>query len=168
MAYQGIFDKDGEIDHVVDVSGADLIGALVHAPLSVHTDGIRVLPMESILPGKGTGIVPNHINQTVLILAGIVACVPSDSPSDYITIMDLRKKAQFYGIKQEWTELEIISIIETPRSGLIAKTLVEELKIHSPKDAIQLEKAKSIAYTDGYGVFSFAVSRSGSHADRGD
>ncbi|KAK2686455.1 hypothetical protein QWA68_015146, partial [Fusarium oxysporum] len=135
MAYQGIFAKDGEIDHVVDVSGADLIGALVHAPLSVHTDGIRVLPMESILPGKGTGV---------------VACVPSDSPADYITIMDLRKKAQFYGIQQEWTELEIISIIETPRSDLIAKTLVEDLKIHSPKDAIQLEKAKNIAYTDGF------------------
>ena len=57
MAWQGIFAKAGKIDHVVDVSGADLIGTLVHAPLSVHTGGIRVLPMDSILPTKGTGTV---------------------------------------------------------------------------------------------------------------
>ena len=88
--------------------------------------------------------------------SGIVACVPSDSPADYITIMDLRKKAHSYSIKQEWTEQEIISIIETPRSDMIAKSLVEELKIKSPKDVVQLEKAKDIAYTEGY-VFRIFV-----------
>ncbi|KAH7145475.1 hypothetical protein B0J13DRAFT_595402 [Dactylonectria estremocensis] len=135
MAYQGIFAKDGEIDHLTDVSGADLIGTLVLAPLSIHTAGVRVLPMESILPAKGTGI---------------VASVPSDSPTDFITMMDLCKKAQHYGIRPEWAELEIISIIETPRGDQIARILVEELKINSPKDAVQLDKAKDIAFTDGF------------------
>lgn len=63
--------------------------------------------------------------------------------------MDLRKKADFYDIEQKWAELEIISIIDTPRSDMLAKTLVEELKINSPKDTIQLEKAKETAYTEG-------------------
>lgn len=63
--------------------------------------------------------------------------------------MDLRRKAQFYGIQREWAELEIISIIDTPRSDQIAKTLIEELKINSPKDTVQLDKAKETAYTDG-------------------
>lgn len=61
MAHQGIFSKDGEIDHLVDVSGADLIGTLLHAPLSVHVGGVRVLPMESILPAKGTGMSVSHV-----------------------------------------------------------------------------------------------------------
>ena len=112
--------------------------------------------MESILPAKGTGTFcflflafTNLFQLTPAFFPGIVASVPSDSPTDFITMMDLRKKAQHYGIQPEWAELEIIDIIETPRGDQIARILVEELKINSPKDTVQLDKAKDIAFTDG-------------------
>lgn len=64
--------------------------------------------------------------------------------------MDLRKKAAYYGIEQEWAELEVVSIINTPSGDMIAKTLCEQLKIASPKDTVQLEKAKETAYSEGF------------------
>lgn len=134
MAYQGVFAKEGEIEHLTDISGADVVGSLVNAPLSVHSEGVRVLPMDTILPSKGTGV---------------VSCVPSDSPADWITLMDLRKKAAYYGIEQAWAELDVVPVIDTPMGDLIAKTLCEQLKIGSPKDTVQLEKAKDTAYTEG-------------------
>lgn len=63
--------------------------------------------------------------------------------------MDLRKKAAYYGIEQEWAELELLPIIDTPSGDMIAKTLVEQLKINSPKDTVQLDKAKETAYSEG-------------------
>lgn len=134
MAYQPVFAKDGEVDLLTDIEGADLVGSLVDAPLSVNSQGVRVLPMDSILPTKGTGVVTS---------------VPSDSPTDYVMTMDLKKKAAYYGIQPEWVIDNILPIIETPRGDLIAKSLVEELKINSPKDTVQLDKAKDTAYTEG-------------------
>lgn len=136
MAYQGIFPQWGVFPKVADLEGSDVVGTLVDAPLSVHKEGVRILPMETVKASKGTGV---------------VTCVPSDSPDDYATIMDLAKKAEFYGIKKEWAELPILPIIETPEYGnLIAKTLVEKMKINSPKDAKQLADAKDIAYKEGF------------------
>jgi len=68
MAYQGIFEKEGVIEKVADFQGSDLIGTEVHAPLSFHPK-VRVLPMESVLATKGTGVVTS---------------VPSDSPGKFI------------------------------------------------------------------------------------
>jgi leucyl-tRNA synthetase len=66
-------------------------------------------------------------------------------------VTDLAKKADYYGIKKEWAELEIIPVIETPTYGkLTAPTLVKQLKINSPKDATQLAQAKDLAYTEGF------------------
>lgn len=143
MAFQGTFFKSGDfpkdsnqLPAVVELSGASVVGSLVSAPLSIHTDGVRVLPMESVLPTKGTGVVTS---------------VPSDSPDDYATIKELSKKADYYGIKKEWAELEIPPIIETPSYGnLTAKHLVEKMKISSPKDVKQLAEAKELAYKEGY------------------
>ncbi|PGH00479.1 leucine-tRNA ligase [Polytolypa hystricis UAMH7299] len=135
MAFQGIFPKWGVYAKVVDLVGSDLIGTLVNAPLSVHTEGVRILPMETVKPTKGTGI---------------VTCVPSDSPDDYATVLDLAKKAEYYGIQKEWAEKEIIPIIKTPMGDLIAKALYEDLKINSPKDAKQLAEAKETAYKVGF------------------
>lgn len=136
MAYQGIFAKEGVIEKVAEIQGSDVVGSLVNAPLSVHKDGVRVLPMETVLPTKGTGVVTS---------------VPSDSPDDYATVTDLAKKADYYGIEKAWVELEIIPIISTPTYGdLCAPTLVKKLKINSPKDAKQLEEAKELAYKEGY------------------
>jgi leucyl-tRNA synthetase len=65
MAYQGIFAENGVINKVADLKGSDMIGTLIHAPLAKH-ESIYVLPMETVLATKGTGV---------------VACVPSDSMS---------------------------------------------------------------------------------------
>ena len=143
MAFQGTFyDVDhfpqdqSELQPVVELPGSAFIGTLVNAPLSIHTEGVRILPMDSVLATKGTGV---------------VTCVPSDSPDDYATIKDLAKKADFYGIKKEWADLEIVPLIETPSYGnLAAKYLVEKMKINSPKDAAQLAQAKDLAYSEGF------------------
>lgn len=136
MAYQGVFEREGVIEKVGELSGSDMVGTLVHAPLSTHKDGVRVLPMETVLPTKGTGVVTS---------------VPSDSPDDFATVTDLAKKADYYGIKREWAELEIIPIIDTPSYGdLCAPFLVKQLKIASPKDTKPLEEAKELAYKEGF------------------
>ncbi|KAK5661310.1 hypothetical protein OQA88_11205 [Cercophora sp. LCS_1] len=134
MAYQGIFAKEGAIEKAADVQGSDLIGTLIHAPLSFHPQ-VRVLPMDSVLATKGTGVVTS---------------VPSDSPDDFAMVTDLAKKAEFYGIKKEWAELEIFPIIQTPTSDLLAPYLVKKLKISSPKDVKQLLEAKELAYKEGF------------------
>ncbi|KAK4102494.1 leucyl-tRNA synthetase [Parathielavia hyrcaniae] len=134
MAYQGIFEKDGMPEKAADIRGSELIGTLVHAPLSFHPE-VRVLPMESVLATKGTGVVTS---------------VPSDSPDDYAMVTELAKKAEFYGIKKEWAELEIFPIIQTPTSDLLAPYLVKKLKIASPKDAKQLLEAKELTYKEGF------------------
>ena len=143
MAFQGTFFKSdsfprdaSELPAVLELVGSDVVGSLVHAPLSIHKEGVRILPMESVLPTKGTGVVTS---------------VPSDSPDDYATVIDLAKKAEYYGIKKEWAELEIPPIIQTPSYGdITAKYLVEKMKINSPKDAKQLAEAKDLAYKEGY------------------
>ena len=136
MAYQGIFPKNGVYEKVAEIIGSACVGTLVNAPLSVHKEGVRILPMDSVLPTKGTGVVTS---------------VPSDSPDDFATITDLAKKADYYGIKKEWAELEIVPIISTPSYGnLAAPFLVKKFKIASPKDTKQLEEAKELAYKEGF------------------
>jgi leucyl-tRNA synthetase len=103
MAFQGIFPKWGEYKKVVSLHGSDVVGTLVNAPLSIHDKGIRILPMSTVKPTKGTGV---------------VTCVPSDSPDDYATVMDLIKKPEFYGIQKEWVIEDILPIIQTPASNL--------------------------------------------------
>jgi leucyl-tRNA synthetase len=136
MAYQGIFAKEGVIEKVAEIVGADVVGSVVKAPLSIHSNGVRVLPMDTVLPTKGTGVVTS---------------VPSDSPDDYATVTTLAKKAEFYGIQKEWAELEIPSIIRTPSYGdQCAPFLVKKLKIASPNDKTKLEEAKELAYKEGF------------------
>ena len=135
MAFQGVFPTWGQCEKVTELQGNDVVGSLVEAPLSIHHGGIRILPMETVKATKGTGVVTS---------------VPSDSPDDYATVMELAKKADYYGIKKEWAELEIIPIIETPSYGnLTAQRLIQTLKINSPKDA-KLVEAKELAYKEGF------------------
>lgn len=137
MAFQGLLKTNGEAPKsLAELKGSDCIGTLVNAPLSMHKDGVRILPMDTVLETKGTGVVTS---------------VPSDSPDDYATVMDLAKKADYYGIQKEWAELEIFPIISTPTYGdICAKTLVEKLKIASPKDTKPLAEAKELAYKEGF------------------
>ncbi|KAF2711963.1 leucyl-tRNA synthetase [Pleomassaria siparia CBS 279.74] len=142
MSFQpGTFPEWGVFPQVATFKGKDVIGTIINAPLSIHTAGVRILPMETVKDTKGTAV---------------VTCVPSDSPDDYATVLDLAKKAEYYGIKKEWVDFGkedfgIIPIIETPSYGnLTAKFLVEELKIQSPKDTKKLEEAKEKAYKEGF------------------
>lgn len=143
MAFQGTFFKSedfprsaDQLSPILELPGSSVVGTLVSAPLSVHTQGVRILPMETVLPTKGTGVVTS---------------VPSDSPDDYATVVELAKKAEYYGIQKEWAELEIPPIIETPSYGnLAAPFLVKKMKINSPKDAKQLSEAKDLAYKEGF------------------
>lgn len=143
MAFQGkFFDENNfprdqsQLQPVVELPGSAFIGTLVNAPLSVHKDGVRILPMETVSASKGTGVVTS---------------VPSDSPDDFATVRELAKKAEFYGIKKEWADLEIVPIIDTPAYGnLCAKYLVETMKIQSPKDTTLLATAKDQAYKEGF------------------
>ncbi|GMM33715.1 leucine--tRNA ligase [Saccharomycopsis crataegensis] len=135
MCYQKLTPKRGFHTPVLSINGKALIGSKIHAPLAIHKE-LRVLPMETILPNKGTGV---------------VTCVPSDSPDDYVTMKDLFNKSEYYKIDQSWADVEAIPVINTEKYGdLTAKTLVEQLKIQSPKDAVQLAKAKEAAYKEGY------------------
>ncbi|KAI1818353.1 leucyl-tRNA synthetase [Poronia punctata] len=134
MAFQGVFPQWGVYEKVVSLVGSDVVGTLVNAPLSIHDKGIRILPMSTVKPTKGTGV---------------VTCVPSDSPDDYATVMDLIKKPDFYGVQKEWVIEDILPIIQTPSSDLIAKHLYETMKINSPKDQ-KLPEAKEIAYKEGF------------------
>ena len=61
MAFQGIFFQDSdfpkdasELVPVAELTGASAVGTLVDAPLSVHKSGVRILPMDTVSPTKGT------------------------------------------------------------------------------------------------------------------
>lgn len=143
MAFQGtFFDSEhfpktqDELPTVLTALGSAFVGTLVDAPLSFHKEGVRILPMDGVSATKGTGV---------------VTCVPSDSPDDYATLLDLAKKSEYYGIQKEWAELEIFPLIETPTYGnLTAPALVKKLKINSPKDVNQLAQAKELAYGEAF------------------
>ncbi|TPX45376.1 leucine---tRNA ligase [Synchytrium endobioticum] len=138
MAFQGLFGtkKRGEIVKLAEVTGKDLIGVPINAPLTPYKR-VYVLPMEGVLDNKGTGVVTS---------------VPSDSPDDYITLQDLRKKHEWYGVLLRWVEpFPPIPILETPNYGtLAAKTAIEREKIVSQKDKEKLEKAKADVYKEGF------------------
>ncbi|KAH8924540.1 leucine-tRNA ligase [Atractiella rhizophila] len=135
MSYQDILKENGKRDLLVEVKGESLIGTKIKAPLSVHQQ-VHILPMETVLATKGTGV---------------VTCVPSDSPDDWITLAELKKKAPFYKIDALWASAEPISVLSTPSYGdMSAKTLCEQLKVNSPKDSKQLLEAKEKAYQEGF------------------
>ncbi len=135
MSYQEITPRRGDYKEALLVNGDLLVGSKIHAPLT-PLKTLRVLPMETILESKGTGV---------------VTCVPSDSPDDFVTTRDLLNKPEYHGIDRDWVVEDPISIVRTDKYGdMCAKTLVEKLKIHSPKDTQQLAEAKTLAYKEGY------------------
>jgi leucyl-tRNA synthetase len=82
-----------------------------------------------------------------------VTSVPSDSPDDYVTMMDLQKKSAYYNVQLEWVQpfLPPKSIIKTPNYGdLAAVKVVEQMKIQSQKDKTQLALAKEAVYKEGF------------------
>lgn len=135
MSFQKITPKRGYYKPETTIIGKALVGSRINAPLSVYKE-VHVLPMETVLESKGTGV---------------VTCVPSDSPDDFATTRDLYNKPEYYGIKQEWVNNDILPLIKTEKYGdKCAEYLVNDLKIQSPKDTVQLAKAKELAYKEGY------------------
>ncbi|WVR06080.1 leucine-tRNA ligase [Kwoniella sp. DSM 27419] len=136
MAFQETFEGErGRLVKVCDVVGADLLGTKVVPPFGIAKE-VYVLPMEGVLATKGTGVVTS---------------VPSDSPDDYRTLMDLRKKAEMYKIQPEWAAVDPISVLKTEQYGdMAAEVLCNELKIQSQRDKEKLAQAKDLAYKAGF------------------
>jgi leucyl-tRNA synthetase len=72
-SYQELVEEHGKIDKVGEVTGDELVGLPLKAPLTSY-ERVYALPMSTISMKKGTGIVTS---------------VPSDSPDDYETLKDL-------------------------------------------------------------------------------
>ena len=77
--------------------------------------------------------------------------MPSDSPDDFQTLTDLRKKPEFYKIDPAWARFDPVPVIATPTYGeMTAPAVIKQLKIQSQKDTKQLAEAKEIAYKEGF------------------
>lgn len=139
MSYQDFFHEFGVTNELGPVSGSDLIGLPVRAPLSPY-ERIYVLPLLTVSMVKGTGIVTS---------------VPSDAPDDYRGLMDLKEKAALrakFFLKDEWVlPYEPIPIIDTPGFGtLAAAEACIRRKIRSQNDRDALAIAKEEVYKAGF------------------
>ena len=135
MAFQGSITPRGNIQQLAEIDGSKIIGTKINAPFAINPQ-VYVLPMENVLATKGTGVVTS---------------VPSDSPDDFQTLTDLRKKPEFYKIDPSWVAIDPVPVISTPTYGdMTAPAVVKQLKIQSQKDTKQLAEAKEIAYKEGF------------------
>jgi leucyl-tRNA synthetase len=139
MSYQGFTKVNGEVKVVAELTGLELMGLQLSAPLTPNKV-IYTLPMLTIKEDKGTGV---------------VTCVPSDSPDDFAALTDLQKKQPFrekYGITDEMVlPFKPIPIIEVPGLGnLSAVTVCEKLKVQSQNDRDKLTEAKELVYLKGF------------------
>lgn len=139
MSYQGFTAVEGQVDVVAEMTGSELLGVALSAPLTAHKT-IYTLPMLSIKEDKGTGVVTS---------------VPSDSPDDYAALVDLQKKPAFrekYGITDEMVcPFDPVPIIEVPGLGnLSAVKVYTDLKIQSQNDKEKLLQAKELVYLKGF------------------
>lgn len=139
MCFQGFTSENGKFEVLADITGEDILGLKLKAPLSTN-EVVYSLPMMSIKPDKGTGIVTS---------------VPSDSPDDYAALCDLKKKQAFrekYKIEDHMVlPFDPISIIEIPGFGnLSAVKACEDLKIQSQNDHVKLQEAKELVYAKGF------------------
>lgn len=135
MCYQKLTPQRGDYTAALTINGSAIVGSKIHAPLAVYKE-LRVLPMDTILASKGTGV---------------VTCVPSNSADDYITTKDLANKPEYYKIEKDWVQTDIVPIIHSEKYGdKTAETLCNELKIQSPKDTVQLAKAKELGYKEDF------------------
>ena len=152
MAFQGTFARDrGVFNKIADVQGGDLLGTKVRPPFGLVKE-VYVLPMEGVLATKVSSLFYFSFSPSSLLQGtGVVTSVPSDSPDDYRTLMDLRKKAEMYKIKPEWAAVDPIPVLSTPKYGdMAAEVLCKELKIQSQRDTKALAEAKDLAYKEGF------------------
>ncbi|KNC49373.1 leucyl-tRNA synthetase [Thecamonas trahens ATCC 50062] len=144
MSFQNSSPVFGEVNKLASLTGADLLGLPLEAPLASY-ERVYALPMMTIKPGKGTGIVTS---------------VPSDAPDDFQALEDLKRKDALrakFGITDEMVlPFEPVPIIDIPSIGnLAAPIMCKQLKIQSQHDRKKLDEAKEIVYKKGFyeGVF---------------
>ena len=129
--------QKGNVTVLGEIKGAGLMGKKCLAP-KVGRE-IPILPSHFCDPKVGTGL---------------VTCVPSDAPYDYIALEDLKKNTaeqQKYGLKPEDVNLEAIRIIRSPKYGdFAAKRACGEFGIANQHDAEKLEAATQAVYKDGF------------------
>ena len=68
---------------------------------------------------------------------GVVTCVPSDSPDDWMATSDLRNKKNLrekFGVTEEMVAPDPIPLIRTSHGDLTAVTLCEKMEIKSQND----------------------------------
>jgi len=137
MSFQKLTPENGKVSVEAELTGMDIIGVKLSAPLTQH-EVIYTLPMMTIKEDKGTGVVTS---------------VPSDSPDDYAAFVDLKKKKAFrekYGITDEMLK-EPVAIIETTEFGNMAAVKVyNDMKIQSQNDTEKLREAKEKVYKAGF------------------
>eukprot|EP00252_Welwitschia_mirabilis_P016916 TRINITY_DN37672_c0_g1_i1.p1 TRINITY_DN37672_c0_g1~~TRINITY_DN37672_c0_g1_i1.p1 ORF type:complete len:1138 (+),score=208.54 TRINITY_DN37672_c0_g1_i1:127-3540(+) len=139
LAYQHLSKIPEKPTCLLELTGNDLIGLPLQSPLSMNKV-IYVLPMLTILTNKGTGVVTS---------------VPSDSPDDYMALLDLKSKPALrakFGVKDEWVlPFEVIPIINIPEfGGKSAEKVCIDLKIKSQNDKDKLAEAKKLTYLKGF------------------
>ena len=141
LAWQGGLDcpLGEEPVPLATVTGQDLIGTPLSAPNAPHA-AIYVLPLLTILMGKGTGIVTS---------------VPSDSPDDWAALRDLKQKPALrskFGVADDWVlPYEVIPIINVPGNGdAAAEKACLDLGVTSQNDAKKLAEAKAAVYLKGF------------------
>ncbi|TEB18754.1 hypothetical protein C9890_0328 [Perkinsus sp. BL_2016] len=153
MSYQGILKEENVVvKPIVLIKGTDLIGEMVKAPLSQY-NRVPLLPMMSIVPGKGTGIVTS---------------VPSNSPDDFAAWRDLKEKEALREKFSIPAELVLpfapTSIISSPNLGdFAAEKACADLGIKSQNDRVALEKAKELCYKED---FYTGIMKVGEHAGK--
>lgn len=152
LCFQGYSKEFGKAVRLLELTGQDLIGTRIKAPLAAY-DHIYVLPMLTVSLEKGTGVVTS---------------VPSDAPDDYAALMDLKNKPPFrakYNVTDEMVlPFEVVPIIDIPDYGdTAAVKLYKELKIASQNDKEKLIVAKDRVYLKG---FYDGVMKVGTHAGK--
>ncbi|PFH31514.1 leucyl-tRNA synthetase [Besnoitia besnoiti] len=149
MGYQGLLPMEANaadadalpLPHCLGtVEGRNLIGVPLLAPNATYPT-IYALPMLTISMNKGTGVVMS---------------VPSDAPDDYMALMDIVNKPDFfrdrYGVRPEWVKpFEPVPIIDIPGLGSQAAVrLCQEKKVASQKDTQKLAEIKEEVYKKGF------------------
>eukprot|EP01090_Pellita_catalonica_P001695 TRINITY_DN1144_c0_g4_i1.p1 TRINITY_DN1144_c0_g4~~TRINITY_DN1144_c0_g4_i1.p1 ORF type:complete len:802 (-),score=148.37 TRINITY_DN1144_c0_g4_i1:83-2251(-) len=139
MSYQGLSKEFGKVNCLMEMTGQDLIGTKLKAPLTKYPE-IYVLPMLTISVTKGTGVVTS---------------VPSDSPDDYAALQDLINKPALrakYGVTEEMVIPFVpVPIVQIPGySPLCAEDTYKKYKIKSQNDKEKLKQAKEEVYLKGF------------------
>lgn len=130
--------QEKDIEIVGTITGKELLGKYCTAP-GIDRE-IIILPANFCDPEKGTGL---------------VTCVPSDAPDDWMGLHDLqqsKEECEKYGLDHnEIKKIKPIAIIDTPGLGDMAAIKVcEDMGIKNQNERKKLEEAKKLVYKKGF------------------